>query len=159
EDAFSAVMKRDMSFYDEFPSGKIVSRVTSDTEDFATVVTLVLNLLSQGLLVILIAAVLFTINVTLALMSLATAPIIVLIAIAFRRLARVSIQRTQRAGARVNALVQESISGISVAKNFRQEQTIYSEFQGVNRQSYRVNVRAGLLFSGLFPLLNMISGL
>ena len=47
-------MARDMSFYDEYPSGKIVSRVTSDTEDFATVVTLTLNLLSQLLLVVLI---------------------------------------------------------------------------------------------------------
>jgi ATP-binding cassette subfamily B protein len=36
EDAFTAVMQRDMSFYDEFPSGKIVSRVTSDTQDFPT---------------------------------------------------------------------------------------------------------------------------
>ena len=45
QDAFDAVMARDMSFYDEYPSGKIVSRVTSDTEDFATVVTLTLNLL------------------------------------------------------------------------------------------------------------------
>ena len=35
-DAFNAVVARDMSFYDEYPSGKIVSRVTSDTEDFAT---------------------------------------------------------------------------------------------------------------------------
>ena len=42
------MVARDMSFYDEFPSGKIVSRVTSDTEDFATVVTLTLNLLSQS---------------------------------------------------------------------------------------------------------------
>ena len=55
QDAFEAVMERDMSFYDEFPSGKIVSRVTSDTEDFSTVVTLTLNLLSQVLLVVLIA--------------------------------------------------------------------------------------------------------
>src|SRR5512146_2604103 len=69
-DAFSAVMARDMSFYDEFPSGKIVSRVTSDTEDFATVVTLVLNLLSQALLVVLIAVVLFVINPLLALLAL-----------------------------------------------------------------------------------------
>ncbi|HLY30043.1 MAG TPA: ABC transporter transmembrane domain-containing protein, partial [Ktedonobacterales bacterium] len=45
EDAFAAVLARDMSFYDEFPSGKIVSRVSSDTEDFATVVTLVLSLI------------------------------------------------------------------------------------------------------------------
>ena len=62
QDAFSAVLARDMSFYDEYPSGKIVSRVTSDTEDFATVVTLTLNLLSQVLLVVLIAVVLFIIN-------------------------------------------------------------------------------------------------
>ena len=56
EDAFPAVLNRDMSFYDENPSGKVVSRVTSDTEDFATVVTLTLNLLSQMLLVVLIIA-------------------------------------------------------------------------------------------------------
>src|SRR3989442_7113309 len=58
-DAFVAVTARDMSFYDEYSSGKIVSRVTSDTEDFATVVTLTLNLLSQFLLFILITCVLF----------------------------------------------------------------------------------------------------
>jgi len=40
QDAFAAIVARDMSFYDEYPSGKIVSRVTSDTEKFATVVTL-----------------------------------------------------------------------------------------------------------------------
>ena len=159
QDAFAAVMKRDMSFYDEFPSGKIVSRVTSDTEDFSTVVTLTLNLLSQGLLVVLLAGVLFYINAFLAMLALAIAPIIVLLALGFRRLARISIQRTQRAGARVNSLVQESISGISVAKNFRQEQKIYNEFQSVNTQAYRVNLRAGLLFSGLFPLLNTIAGI
>ena len=49
-DTFNAVMSRDMSFFDEFSSGKIVSRVTSDTDKFATVVTLTLNLLSQVLL-------------------------------------------------------------------------------------------------------------
>ena len=38
QDAFDAVLERDMSFYDESPTGKIVSRVSSDTQDFATVV-------------------------------------------------------------------------------------------------------------------------
>src|SRR5699024_9680142 len=42
EDAMGAVLARDMSFYDEFSSGRIVSRVTSDTQEFATVVTLTL---------------------------------------------------------------------------------------------------------------------
>jgi ABC-type multidrug transport system fused ATPase/permease subunit len=46
EDAFRAVLQRDMSFYDQYASGRIVSRVTSDTQDFATVVTLTIDLLS-----------------------------------------------------------------------------------------------------------------
>ncbi len=159
EDAFDAVMKRDMSFYDEFPSGKVVSRVNSDTEDFSTVVTLVLNLLSQGLLVVLIVAALFVISAPLALLALAITPLVVLIALAFRRIARRMMQRLQRSRAQINALVQESISGISVAKNFRQEQTIYDEFREVNQQRYKTGLRTGLLFSGLFPLLNTIAGL
>jgi ATP-binding cassette subfamily B protein len=159
QDAFAAVMARDMSFYDDNPSGKIVSRVTSDTEDFATVVTLVLNLLSQVMLVVLITGVLVYINVRLALIALAIAPVVVVVALGFRRVARVTTQRARRALARVNTTVQETISGISVAKNFRQEQTIYDEFRQVNQQSYAVNLRQGLVFSAIFPILTTIAGI
>lgn len=152
-DAFSAVMSRDMSFFDEFDSGKIVSRVTSDTENFATVVTLTLNLLSQLLLFFLIAGILFFRNWHLALLSLSVMPAIVIVAMAFRRLARTSTQRSQRSLARVNANVQEIISGITVAKNFRQEQNMYDEFKRVNKQSYQVNLRSGYLYNGIFPVL------
>ncbi|HEV2458434.1 MAG TPA: ABC transporter ATP-binding protein [Ktedonobacterales bacterium] len=157
-DAFKAVMARDMSFYDEYPSGKIVSRVTSDTEDFATVVTLVLNLLSQFLLVVLITVVLFIIDAHLALLALTIAPVIVVVALAFRRIARRTTTQARRALARVNSTVQETISGISIAKSFRQEQAIYDEFRGVNLQSYHVTLRQGLIFTGIFPLLGAIAG-
>ena len=53
-DVFGSVMENDMSFFDEHPSGKIVSRVTSDTQDFSNVVTLVLDVASQLLLVLLL---------------------------------------------------------------------------------------------------------
>jgi ABC-type multidrug transport system fused ATPase/permease subunit len=158
-DAFSAVLARDMSFYDENPSGKIVSRVTSDTEDFSTVVTLVLNLLSQALLVILIAIVLFIINPVLALLALGITPVIVAVALAFRRIARTTVRNSQRARARVNNTIQETISGIAIAKNFRQEQTIYGEFGEVNQQAYQVNWRTGFVFNGVFPILNTVAGL
>jgi ABC-type multidrug transport system fused ATPase/permease subunit len=157
-DAFDAVMARDMSFYDEFSSGKIVSRVTSDTQDFANVVTLTLNLMSQLLLVVIIVAVLFYINARLALVALAIAPFIVIAALSFRRVARVTTQQARRVLAEVNKNVQESIAGISVAKNFRQEQTIYDEFREVNLQTYRINLRQGYVFSSIFPILGTISG-
>ncbi len=159
EDAFDAVMARDMSFYDEYPTGKIVSRVTSDTQDFANVVTLTLNLISQVLLVGIIFGVLFVINTRLALIAAAIAPLIVIIALGFRRLARYTTQQARRALAEVNAKVQETVSGISIAKAFRQEETIYQEFNHVNAQSYRINLRQGFVFSGIFPILNAVAGI
>ena len=159
EDAFDAVMARDMSFYDEYPTGKIVSRVTSDTQDFANVVTLTLNLISQVLLVGIIFAVLFFINTRLALIAAAIAPVIVVVALGFRRLARQTTRQARRVLAEVNAKVQETVSGIGVAKAFRQESTIYQEFEQVNRQSYRINLRQGFVFSGIFPVLNAVAGI
>ncbi|MBP8002472.1 MAG: ABC transporter ATP-binding protein [Chloroflexi bacterium] len=159
EDAFAAVMDRDMSFYDEFASGKIVSRVTSDTQDFANVVTLTLNLISQVLLVILIVSYLFSINSRLAWMALSIAPFVIAAALAFRTIARRTTQQAQRLLATVNATVQETISGISIAKNFRQEQTIYDEFLDVNEQAYQVQVRQGFVFSAIFPILVFIAGM
>jgi ATP-binding cassette, subfamily B, bacterial len=158
-DAFASVTARDMSFYDEFPSGKIVSRVTSDTEDFATVVTLTLNLLSQFLLFFLVAGVLFVINLRLALLAMTIMPVIILIALVFRRIARSITQKAQRSMARVNANVQEVVSGITVAKNFRQEQNMYDEFKKVNEQSYQVNVRSGFIYNGVFPLLVLVANI
>jgi ATP-binding cassette, subfamily B, bacterial len=158
-DAFAAVMKRDLSFFDENPSGKIVSRVTSDTDSFSQVVTLTMNLLSQVLLVIIITGLLFARDVQLATVALLMSPIIVAISLAFRRIARSSTVNSQRSTARVNASIQEAMNGIAVAKNFRQERTLYNEFIPINFQSYRVNLKQGLVFSSIFPLLFFVAGL
>lgn len=159
EDAFRAVMRRDLSFFDQFASGRIVSRVTSDTQDFATVVTLTVDLLSQLVLVGVIGVVLLSQNVRLALITFTVGPIVVVIATVFRRLARDAMQQAQRAQATVNATIQETISGISVAKNFRQESAIYGDFQGTNELAYRVQLRRVVVFGSIFPLLNTVSGM
>ncbi|MEZ4865694.1 MAG: ABC transporter ATP-binding protein [Caldilineaceae bacterium] len=159
KDAFDAVLARDMSFYDEFSSGRVVSRVTSDTQDFSNVVTLTLNLISQVFQVIVIIGVLFFLNVQLTLITLVIAPITIAAALAFRRIARHTTTQARRVLAEVNANVQESVTGIAIAKNFRQEQRIYDEFLTVNAQSYRLSLRQGLLFSGIFPVLGAIAGI
>ncbi|GHO68773.1 ABC transporter [Ktedonobacter sp. SOSP1-52] len=159
KDAFNAVMDRDMSFFDEFSSGKIVSRVTSDTDKFATVVTLTVNLLSQFLLFILIAIILFFRSWQLALIAFTILPAIMLVALGFRYLARTATQRSQRSMGRVNSNVQEAVSGIIVAKNFRQEQNMYNEFKEVNTQAFHVDVRSGILYNGVFPVLVAIANL
>lgn len=159
QDAFDAVLARDMSFYDEFSSGKIVSRVTSDTQDFSNVVTLTLNLMSQVLIVMIVVGLLIFINLRLALITLAIAPVVIFTALTFRRIARYTTTQARRVLAEVNATVQEYIAGIGVAKNFRQEQRLYDEFKPVNAQSYRLSLRQGLTFSSIFPILGTIAGI
>ncbi len=159
EDAFNAVTNRDLSFYDEFSSGKIVSRVTSDTQDFSTVVTLVMDLMSQILLVLLITVVLLSISVELTLLTLLIAPLIVVVALSFRHIARTTVRGSQRARAAVNSMIQESVSGIAVAKGFRQENTIYGDFGPLNKQAYRVNLMAGVIFFSIFPILDTMAAL
>ncbi len=158
-DAFDAVMARDMSFYDEYSTGRIVSRVTADTQDFSNVVTLTLNLISQVLQVAIIAGILFWIDWRLATIALTITPFIVAAALAFRRIARRTTQQARRVLADVNANVQESITGIGVAKAFGQEQAVYDVFSSVNAQSYRLNLRQGLTFSAIFPILGTIAGI
>ena len=91
EDAFDAVLKRDLSFYDSYPSGKIVSRVTSDTQAFSQVVALATDLMSQILLVVLLIGYLFMVNVQLTLIVLVLSPFIVATALAFRKIARETV--------------------------------------------------------------------
>ncbi len=158
EDVFEATIGHDLSFYDEHPSGKIVSRVTSDTQDFSTVATLVMDLVSQLMLVLILATWLFTINARLTLLLLAMAPFAIGIALSFRRVARRVTQNARRVTAKINAQIQESISGIMIAKSFRQERAIYNTFEDNNAQAYHVGLRRGLTLNTIFPVMGMASG-
>jgi ATP-binding cassette subfamily B protein len=159
EDVFDATIGHDLSFYDEHPSGKIVSRVTSDTQDFSEVVNLIINLLSQVLLIALLSIWLFHIDVWLTVLLLGFTPLAVAIALSFRRVARRVTQRARRVTAKINAQIQESISGIMVAKSFRQERAIYATFDANNRQAYQVGLRRGLTLNTIFPIMGLASGL
>jgi ATP-binding cassette subfamily B protein len=159
EDVFDSVVRNDLSFFDQHPTGKIVSRVTSDTQDFSDVVTLVLDVISQILLVLLLAIWLFTIDIGLTLLILAMSPVAFLIALGFRKIARKVTRNAKRVTAVINAEIQESISGIVVAKSFRQEKAIFDRFKANNRKAYRVGVARGLTMNSIFPILSTASGL
>jgi ABC-type multidrug transport system fused ATPase/permease subunit len=159
EDAVNSVLQRDLSFYDQFPSGKIVSRVNSDSAAFTQVMTLTMELLSRVLLVIFIVAYLATISLRLTLILIVLAPFIVGTALAFRAIARQTITASRRMNAEMSAHISETVSGIGVAKTFRQEPAIYDEFLDMNRRSLKVNQRTRYTFSSIFPVLNLLAGI
>ena len=159
QDVFSATVLHDLSFFDEHPSGKIVSRITSDTQDFATVVTLTVDLVSQVLQVLVLTVWLMNIEPRLALLLMAMTPFSATIALSFRRVARRVTLHAKQVTAKINADIQESISGIMVAKSFRQEQTIFEAFRERNQEAFRVGLRRGLTLNTIFPILGISSGI
>ena len=157
KDAFEAAVNRDMAFYDQNKSGKIVSRLTSDTQEFGTVVLLTSDILGQLASVVVLVVILFDRSVPLTWTVLALSPFIVAGSSVFRHFARITTRNGARALGLVNDNIQESVAGISVAKNFRKEAMIYDEFNEVNTQSYRVNLTRGAVLSLIFPVLNAMS--
>lgn len=159
QDAFSAATGHDLSFYDEFSSGRIVSRISSDTQDLAQVVVLVTDLLSQVVEALILLVVLVNIEWRLTLWALALLPFVFGFASLLRRLARTVTRQGFRAMANVNAAIKEAVTGMAVAKNFRQESAIYDDFGEVNRLSYITNVKRGFVLSIVFPMLNALGGI
>lgn len=159
KDAFNAATDHDLSFYDQYSSGRIVSRITSDTTEFGNVVVLITDLISQLVQATLLAIVLIRTEWRLALLLFSFLPVVFFLAISFRSLARRVTRRGMRAMANVNAAIKETVSGISVAKNFRQEASIYREFEDANDQSLQVNIRRGFVLSLVFPTLNALAGI
>jgi len=156
--AFRAAAAHDLSFYDQFSSGRIVSRITSDTNDFGQLVVIVTDVASQMIQALLLAIVLIHKEWHMALILFSFMPFIFLLALGYRRIARLVTRRGMQAMANVNATIKETISGIAIAKNFRQEQSIFKAFDGANQQSYQVNLRRGFVLSLVFPTLNALSG-
>jgi ATP-binding cassette subfamily B protein len=157
--AFRAAAEHDLSFYDQFSSGRIVSRITSDTNDFGQLVVIVTDVASQMVQALILAAILLRTNLQMSFMLFLFLPIVFGLASGFRVLARRVTRRGMKAMADVNAAIKETISGISIAKNFRQEESIFKSFDESNQQSYRVNIQRGFVLSLVFPVLNALQGI
>jgi ATP-binding cassette subfamily B protein len=157
--AFRAAAEHDLSFYDQFSSGRIVSRITSDTNDFGQLIIIVTDVGAQFVQAFILGVVLFRTDLKLSLLLVVFLPIIFAIASGFRIMARRVTRRGMKAMSDVNAAIKETISGISIAKNFRQEDSIFQSFDESNQQSYQVNVQRGLVLSLVFPTLNALGGI
>ena len=158
-DAFKASVKQDMSFHDSFDSGKIVSRITSDTREFGQLVTLSTDVLMQLITSIILAVILIQTEWRLAVAIFLLIPFLFFLVMQYRKTARKVTRDGMRAMANVNSTIKETISGIAIAKNFRQENSIYHEFDSANQTSFRVNIRRGFILSIVFPILRTVGGI
>jgi len=158
-DAFQASVRQDMSFHDSFSSGKIVSRITSDTREFGQLITLSTDVLMQTITSIILSVVLIRTEWRMAFAVFLLVPLLFILVMQYRHAAREITRDGMRAMANVNATIKETVSGIAIAKNFRQEEAIYEEFQEANQTSFKVNIKRGFILSIVFPTLRAIAGI
>jgi ATP-binding cassette subfamily B protein len=156
--AFASAANHDLSFYDRFSSGKVVSRITSDTREFGQLIILITDLGAQMVRTLVLGIVLVRLEYRLFLYVMVFLPVVFFIARSFRKAARKVTREGMRAMAKVNATIKETVSGIAVAKNFRQEPRIFVDFDQANTESYRINVRRGFVLALVFPVLNALGG-
>jgi ATP-binding cassette subfamily B protein len=158
-DSFRAAINHDLAFFDGHDSGKLVSRITSDTNEFSQLVGLATGLVSRLLQVAVMAVILLCIDWRLSAVIFGMVPMILLLGTVFRKFSRRFTHKGMRATADVNGAVKESIAGIAVAKNFSQEEAISEEFSSTNSKAYKVNLARGLVLNMLWPLLDGLRGI
>ena len=158
-DAFAASMRQDMAFHDRYSSGRILSRITTDTRDFSTFITITMDVANNALQSLITAIILLNTQWRLAVTLFMIVPVVIIIVSFYRSLARRFTRQGMRAMANVNATIKETISGIAIAKNFRQEESIYRDFKQTNNVSYEMNVKRGMILSVVFPTTRALGGI
>ena len=158
---FAHLQRLQMSFFDRNPVGRLVTRVTTDVD--------VLNdLFASGVVAIFgdifsllsIVVVMLKMDYKLALLTFSVLPIIVLVTAAFRKAVRESYRRIRVAIARINAYLQEHITGMAVLQLFNREERSFREFEKINHahmEAYKDSILAYGLFYPAVELLGMIA--
>jgi ATP-binding cassette subfamily B multidrug efflux pump len=152
------LQRLDLAFYDRNPVGRLVTRVTTDVD--------VLNdLFSSGLVTILgdvlvlglIVAVMFQMSPLLTGIMLAAMPLVIVVTMVFRRTVTQSYRRIRVAIARINAYLQEHITGIVVLQLFNRERRSQEEFREINRQHMLAYKNAITAYGWFYPVVEFIS--
>ena len=155
---FSHLQRLPMSYFDRNPVGRLVTRVTTDVDALndlfaAGVVTMINDLF----LLVVMAVVLFWIDVRLALATLAVLPGILIVTLIFRHYVREANRKIRTAIARINAFLQEYISGMHVVQLFNRERKAMAEFERRNKDNMLAWRDAILAYALFYPAVEFLS--
>src|SRR5215813_7952611 len=155
---FAHLQRLPMSYFDRNPVGRLVTRVTTDVDALndlfaAGVVTMINDLF----LLVVMAGLLFKIDWRLALNTLAVLPLILIVTFVFRHYVRDANRKIRTAIARINAFLQEYISGMSVVQLFNREHKAMQEFGRRNKDNMLAWRDAILAYALFYPAVEFLS--
>ena len=155
---FGHVLRLPLRYFDRTPVGRLVTRVTNDVAAINEMFTsMLVNLFRDAFIVLGILIVMFQLEWRLALVILALFPFIVFAAWKFRNRVRVAYREVRKQIARMNAYLQESITGMRIIQVFVQEAKANDRFTEINKSKYTADMRRLLTFAVFRPLMSLLS--
>src|SRR6184192_2891123 len=155
---FGHLQRLPMSYFDRNPVGRLVTRVTTDVDALNDLFAAgVVTMINDFFLLVVMAGLLFKIDRRLALDTLAVLPGILIVTMIFRKFVRDANRRIRTAIARINAFLQEYISGMSVVQLFNRERKAVEEFEKRNRDNMLAWRDAILAYALFYPAVEFLS--
>ncbi len=155
---FRHLQNMDVAFFDKNPVGRLMTRVTTDVDALNELFTSgVISVFEDIFMLSGIVISLFLLNYRLALTIFAILPFLVLATLMFKIKVRDSYRNVRTAIARINAFLQENITGAAVVQLFGREQKQYQRFTLINKDHLDANLQSIFYYAIFYPILEVIS--
>jgi ATP-binding cassette subfamily B multidrug efflux pump len=157
---YGHLQRLDLRFYDRNPVGRLMTRVTSDVDVLNDLFTSgVVTVFSDVLTLVGIMVMMLVMNWRLALVTFAVLPIIVGISQWFRKNVRDSYRVVRGWIARINAFLQENITGMATVQLFRREALNFQRFDDIDRKHRDANIDSIFYYAVFYPAVEAVSSL
>ena len=159
-DLFERLQTLSLRFFDQRPTGELMSRLTNDIDAINRVLSQsVIELAASLLTLVGIVIVMLALNVWLALGALVILPLMLWFTLRMGKGTRRGFQQVQANLGKLNAVMEENISGIRVVQAFRRQHTVLAQFEGANIATRDASIRAQLMMTLLRPMMMVLSNL
>ena len=157
---FRKILEFKMSYFDNSSVGKLVTRVVSDIETIASFFTQgVFMIVSDILAMLVVIIVMFYTNWKLALIALATLPVLIYATKLFQIAIKSTFQDVRNQVANLNGFVQERVTGMKIVQLFNREKIEYKNFIEINNKHKKAHVKTVWYYSIFFPIAETLSSI
>ncbi len=157
---FSHIQTLHVGYFDKNPVGRIITRITTDVDVLNELFTAgVVSIFGDIFLLVGIVGVMLWLDWKLALVCFSVLPLIVLATAVFKLKVRGSYRWVRTCIARINAFLQENITGMSVVQIFVQEERKFGEFEERNREHLNANLKSIFYYALFYPVISLIGSL
>ena len=157
---YRKLQNQEVSYYDRNPVGRIMTRLTSDVDALNELFTSgVIDLLGDVVMIFGIICVMLWMDVRLTLIALLTVPMLFAATSWFRKGARIGYDMVRTRLARINAFLQEHISGAQTVQIFNAEEKSRHQFHNINDDHRNANIQTIFYYAVFFPLVDFIGAI